>query len=467
MILTSTTLVLAGLAASSPAMPPASGVESASATTATVQDDEELPPLRMDALSFADARSRAERLGKMMVIFWSRENDPKTKTLKNAVLDDAEVRRWIQEHAVAAVVDVDVHELDAQRNRIGVLQTPCIDIFSLTRGGRIDRLVYGSDALDFLAGVLGQTDGVVVTRPEGEFANEPFRWLAWGNECYRREDEASGAEAVWAYEWCLNTADAIRPSFRARYFEFLVRRVIQCKVRTTEAIPTLEAELERLAKLLLAGKATRRDAYECSRLIVWLDISTRGRTLMAELAEMGDERRQERLWLLGVTAPKLGEHREYGPILATVKDDSRSIFLARAEQLRRAAEAAAKMPGESSDEGAEKAPEIPKEIARFIQEPLDYSVPDTRAELLEDAAWVFEALIHDGQVDSARALQLDLAALFPKAPRAYALFMERAMRLGRYDVAAEIGDAGVATLDARGAKRVQRLLASFPADDGK
>ena len=46
----------------------------------------------MDALSYSDAISRAERLGKMVVILWSRQDDPRTASLRSSVLDDAAVR---------------------------------------------------------------------------------------------------------------------------------------------------------------------------------------------------------------------------------------------------------------------------------------------------------------------------------------------------------------------------------------
>ena len=70
-------------------------------------------------------------------------------------------------------------------------------------------------------------------------------------------------------------------------------------------------------------------------------------------------------------------------------------------------------------------------------------------------------------MEHARALQSELAALYPKAPRAFALFMERAMRLELYDLAVEIGDSGVGNLDERGVKRIERLLRRIPADGGK
>lgn len=463
MILAFTTLVLAGLAVPHGA----TGSTVTSAAAARAQD--ELPPLSMDRLSFSDAISRAERLRKMVVILWSREDDPRSASLRRSVLDDGEVRRWILDHAVAAEVDVDLNEHEARQNRIGPLQTPSIDIYSVTRGGRIDRLMIGSDAVDFLATVMGQTDGTVVTRPEGEAANEPFRWLAWANQCYRTEGVEIGLEAVRAYDWCLKSADAVRPGFRARYFEFLVRRLLECKTRSSDAVPTLERELERLAKLLLAGKASRRDAYECSQLVTWLDTSTRGRTLMAELAAMGESRSQERRWLISATAPQLGQQREYGPLAAAVGEDAVAIFLARAEELRRAAVLASRPTGAAASEQADEAspPDLPERVARFLCEPLPYAAPDTRADLLSDASWVFEALLHEGRIDDARALQRELAALYPKAPRAYALFMERAMRMKNFELVVEIGGAGVGNLDERGVMRVERLLRRIPADGGK
>ena len=461
MLLASTTLVLAGLAA------PLGASHFTAALPSVAQG--ELPPLQMDELSYSDAISRAERLGKMVVILWSREADPRSKTLRSSVLDDAAVRRWIGKHAVAAEVDVDRHAFEARQNRVGPLQTPSIDIYSLTRGGRIDRLTLGSDSIDFLATVMGQTDGAVATRPEGENANEPFLWLAWANQCYRTEGLEIGEEAVRAYNWCLKSADAVRPGFRARYFEFLVRRLLQCKNRSLDAVPVLERELERLAKLVLAGKATRRDAYECSQLVTWLETSTRGRILMGELAAIGDSRSQEMRWLISATAAQLAQQREYATLVAAVGEDAVAIFLARAEELRRAAALAARGPNtaESSPAEAKPTPTLPENVARFVCTPLPYATPDTRSDLLGDASWVFEALLHEGQIEDARALQAELAAVYPTAPRAFGLFMERAMRLEMFDLAVEIGDAGIGTLDARGVKRIERLLQRIPVDGGK
>lgn len=48
--------------------------------------------------------------------------------------------------------------------------------------------------------------------------------------------------------------------------------------------------------------------------------------------------------------------------------------------------------------------------------------------------------------------------------KTYGLFMERALRLELWTVAAEIGDIGMGTLDARGQKRMQRLLSRIPAN---
>ena len=202
--------------------------------------------------------------------------------------------------------------------------------------------------------------------------------------------------------------------------------------------------------------------------MTWLDTNTRGRTLMAELATMGDSRSQERRWLISATAQQLGENREYGPLVGAVGEDAVAIFLARAEELRRAAVLASRSSADAPPRPPRRRAHLSfRRASRASSPPLPYSVPDTRADLLSDASWVFEALLHEGEVEHARALQSELAALYPKAPRAFALFMERAMRLELYDLAVEIGDSGVGNLDERGVKRIERLLRRIPADGGK
>lgn len=461
-------ITLAALSALATNLPALASPTTARSAQRVAAEDEELPALEIPALSFADAKSRAERLEKMLVVVWSRDGDAKNAQFEKALFGDPEVRTWLDENAVIARVDVDAHKQDAARNRIGPLQTPSVDIFSIIRGGRIDRLVFGTTSMDFLAAVLGQTGGERMERPKGKDANEPFRWLAYANQCFNTPGLEAGFEAVWAYEWCLNTADGLRPGFRARYFEFLVRRMLQCRPRSSEAEPKVHKELMRIAQRHFKGEATPRDSYEYGRLVEWLRADDEIREHMAKLHEMGAERRPEQLAILHAAAPVLGRHEEFAPLLSAVGEDAVPIYVARAIQLAPMKKDRAKELSTEEGEGqGAKKEEMSPEIAKFYREPLPFTTPLTRGALLDEASWIYEGLVSADRVEEARALQQALAARFPSAPRAYVPFMERALRQGRHDLVAELGDIALANLEKRSAKRIERVLDKIPLDEGK
>jgi hypothetical protein len=87
--------------------------------------------------------------------------------------------------------------------------------------------------------------------------------------------------------------------------------------------------------------------------------------------------------------------------------------------------------------------------------------------IIEQASWVFEAQLAAGRGEDARALFELVIEHYPIA-RSFGLFMERALRLELWKFAGEIGDIGMGTLDAKGQKRMERLLQRIPPpeDDG-
>lgn len=443
------------------------------------RDDAQLPPqIDVVELGFADGISRAERLNKMMVVLWTGSSGNRDAIMTETILGDPEVRRWISEHAIIIRIDRNKNSDDARKNRVGVMQVPSIDIYSVRRALRLERLTFGTGSLDFLAAVLGQTDGEIIVRPEGDAENEPFKWLAWANVRNRDSDSRALEDALFAYQWCLQTADAIRPGFRARFLEYLLRRITGLKNRTPGAKPALEQERSRLKRRILKGMASRRDVYEYTRVFDWLSQEEHILTVFEELDSSIKEQRQYQLWLLPTAAPILGRYSRFESLLGAVGNDATDIFMARYRTLESETarvNAQPSMEAAPADDGREKAKATaqgtadPKGLRQEISEavpipkgpydedPLPHSLSDNRSNLIEDASWIFEALLSADRDDEAKALQAAVAKCYPTAPRAYALFVERALRAKKWGIAADIADVGIANVGEKAQKRLQRL----------
>ncbi|MGD2018781.1 MAG: hypothetical protein PVJ89_11730 [Planctomycetota bacterium] len=436
------TWLIAGLAA----------VLSPRAEAASPLVPQEPSPVKFEELDLESATSRAERLEKFLVILWVQGPDsPATLAFRDGIFSDTGVRSWLEQNAVTVRIDADVDRKGARKAVIK--RYPCVDIIDFVRGGRVGRLIRGDNAFDFLATVYGAaSDPTEAKKPTGEEAKEPFRWLAWANARARAGTNEGTSDAVNGYTWCLRRADDHRPGFRARYLEFLQERIASAKMQAPEAVDILLAESNLLAERMLAGAGTRQTAYDFVRVNKWRRKELETRDLFMELRGRGEAQEQARAWLFADSVAALGRYQQYEEINSFVGDRAVELFASRIASLQA-------LTADAAPEEGEEGPEVVP--------PLPYSVPDTRGVIIEQASWVFEAQLAAGRGEDARALFELVIEHYPIA-RSFGLFMERALRLELWKFAGEIGDIGMGTLDAKGQKRMERLLQRIPPpeDDG-
>ncbi|MEM1453229.1 MAG: hypothetical protein AAF957_24860 [Planctomycetota bacterium] len=471
-------LAAAALASAAAAATPApqalpAEIDSEIQAGAKSQDD---PPTEVEFadLTFSDATSRAERLERILVVLWvdGAVDSQKGEKLRSAMFDDMAVVRWMAEYGVAVRIDGSVDKKGVRSNKVTAF--PAVDLIDLRRGGRVERFLPGSNSADFLAAVYGlEQEGEEMERPTGIEANEPFRWLAWANGRYRRADETAAEDAASGYRWCLLNADQFRPGFRARYLEFLLKRISYLKQRTYTAIAVINSERDRLAAKMMRGEATQREVYELTRVDFWRRKHLETRDLYVKLGGLGTTQERYRQWLFYEVVPELAQWEQYQEILDVLGDDAVGLFSERIAMLERQAQAdraAAKGPAEEngaeedgaqgpSAEGTAKAegPTAPHNAT------MEYTVPDDRGRIIVEASWVYEALLASGRGADAKALLAFMAETYPLG-KTYGLFMERALRLKLWSLAAEIADTGMAVVDERGQRRLQRLLGKIPVD---
>ncbi|MEL6714772.1 MAG: hypothetical protein AAFP86_13400, partial [Planctomycetota bacterium] len=375
---------------------------------------EETPtgPPEIRRSSFADGLSRAQRLNRYLVAVWVRGDDPRGDAMVDTILGDPEVRRWLDTRAVVVAIDTIEHRSEANANGANTTRTPCIDVLDTATGARLERLGRDSSATDFLAAIMGVGDGTQPTRPEGEDANEPFRWLAWGNLRFLQGDTQAGPDSTEAYRWLLSSAEAHRPGFRARFFDFLVQRLNKNKVRYPQSFEVLRREIQGLAGEVEAARASRRTTYEYARLALILKqeqmLRESYKKLCAERAPGPAAERQARVrrWLVPDVAPVLGRFGEHRELLMGVGDSATEYFgrrfaaLERAERARAAAAAGANAaPEESNPEESESAKTAP--VRDEDHDALPYASPDSLKDSVTDAAWVFEALLATERTEEA------------------------------------------------------------------
>ncbi|MEM8712337.1 MAG: hypothetical protein AAGG01_15405 [Planctomycetota bacterium] len=452
---------LALLASASAAGSPTAIRQTPSEAPPTPAESAQTSEIEFAELSFDDAISRAERTQKILVILWTGDNEAKNAAMKDRVFGDAGVRRWIQENAEAVTINALERKRDAKKNGLAAENVPSVDILDVARGGRVERLRANGTAVQFLAAVFGIGDA---ERPTGEDVNEPFRWLAWANRRNREDDDQAAMDAVTGYEWCLTRADQYRPGFRAKYLEFLLQRVAYCKQRTPRATEVLFGDRIRILEKLGAGIAEESDIYELTRVDFWLRKELLTRDVYVDLGKGAKRGAEYRLWLLPTVLPVLGRFQQYDEILDVVGDRHLALFKERIEGLKSKGGDANDPEGAGAGADAEGTDaQGPSEEGR-IPTSLDFAPGDSRADIIEDASWVYEALLSVGRGKDAKDLMELITTAFP-VNKAFGLFMERAMRLKVWAAATEIGDLGMAMLDERGQKRMQRLLQKIPKDD--
>ncbi|MFT5733944.1 MAG: hypothetical protein ACJAZN_003055 [Planctomycetota bacterium] len=444
------------------------------------QDDGEsttLGGVEFAHLTFDDAVSRAERTKKLLVIFWAGKSPSKEADLGNRLFGDKGVQAWMAENATAVRINALDRKKDAKKNGLSEDLLPTVDILDMSRGGRIERLRADADATMFLAAVYGAGSA---ERPEGDGAREPFRWLAWANANFRNTtNPEAGEKAVAGYDWCLLNGNLYRPGFRAKYLEFLLQRIANCKQRSPNAVEALYREHRHLAGKLSFGSATEADVYELTRVDFWMRQELMTRDLFVSLGNKGEPFSQYRLWLFPTVVPVLGRFEQYDEILAVVGDQHLAMFQERIDSLTAddeaeadddeapAASPAASPSGsiEPNDAGAtESTAKEGEEKAEVTA--LDYALGDSRSDIIDDASWVYEALLKVGRGKDAHDLMELITTTFP-VNKSFGLFTERALRVQIWAAAAEIADLGMAVLDERGQKRMQRLLKKIPADTSK
>lgn len=402
--------------------------------------------VEFQALTLADALSRAENERKLLLVFWTSVSMPDSARMRATTFQDAYLADWVARNAVAVEVDGPGNQVAAAAYRIKAY--PCVDLFDPVLGLGVERLEGYSSADDLLGSFSGAlVGGGTAPKPEGAALEDPYAWLAYANSLWRGGVETA-SESARAYGWVLRHADTYRPGFRVRYFEFLLRRIAYLKANTRDALNVLEAERAVVESQIVDRAVAARSVYELVRLDWWLRRQHQTRATYQALANRGEAAEFARQLLFRHVIDDLGRYQLFADILGGLGETSGAAYL-RARSASIDANLARQAQGE-----------------RLKEEDLD-----NRSDAVLAATWIYEALLAAGQGKDANDVVDVIAELAPTG-RSFALLVERALRQGLPDVALRVGLRGLPLVKGQqGERQLKRALGKVPgyvppADDG-
>ena len=401
-------------------------------------------------VSVADAFARAEKQSKLVCLFFHQESQPESRRMLRETFPDEALRTWLEANAVSILIDRDAKpELAA---RFDVNRTP---VTQLRRADKslIEVVAYFQSPVELLAACEAAVRGLTVNAcPDGENARDPYAWLAWGNHLFNTGGNAD--EMARAYLWALDNGDGEAAGFRARNFEYLIKRLAYSRRSSPEAQWGLVQRRDQIEGLLATRTGTPRQAYELVRFNFWLREEERTSTALKDLIlqRQSDAQsklhEQEDLRVLGYHGLKrVVAYAEFGLVLKIFPDPVAEITrrLGLDADWRKAVAAA------ESEPGSDPAP------APLLVE----GRPDSRARIVEDAADFYETLLSTGRGKDASNL-LERVTADVSTGRAWSLFVQRADRVGLPDLARAIGSTALESVTKPGQrKHIERAVNSI------
>lgn len=381
-------------------------------------------------LEFSSALARAEKESKNVLLFCHADTEAASKRMLSKCFSDSQLQGWMRREVVAIIVTAENQGLC---NRFQVTHFPCTLIVG--PDGTLQHKALGErDAatlqLELQAALMSAGD---VSRPEGDDAENPMAWLAWGVYLFSNEADRT-EECCQALCTALDNGDEWSPGFRARYFEFILERLSYLKQRESLAVDALFVRRLDLRSRIVAGIGTSREAYEYCRYNYWLRDQDETVTLFQELAKHETEEHYNcKLAILDVELKRCVDWRTYDEVLDVIPDPKAYLETKWAEFKKR-----------TEEDGK--------------------SVVD-RAKMVDDSAALFECLLQAGKGKDAMEV-LELTASKVNTGRTFYAFIERSNRLRLYPMSHRIADRGLELVTSdKGKKMIAKAKAKIPSEE--
>ncbi|MFT5050800.1 MAG: hypothetical protein ACI8QZ_002205 [Chlamydiales bacterium] len=399
-----------------------------------------MPALAGDSLfkdlTVYDALAAARRSNQVVLVSWTRPDDPACKRME-ATWEDSEMIDWVNKNAIAVQIDGSKERRQAQNWEIRAYPS----VLLIKPDGTVVVRVNGVQPLnellvEFSVAARAARSGkrAVVEQPRDDAANDPEAWLAYANGLYA-SGETDAVDCMHAYLWCLDNGDIQTPGFMDRYLELILRRLVSLD-KTTTSSAELRQRSHEYARALNTGYGTP------SSLRVLMSIGAAlgepseaiGAFQSIRTSSEPDPEMLE-VALHGVLETLMGRRR-YEDVLDAAGDVS----------------AKARLDGATMNAGVAGAD--PKANTPVASE--------ARRLYIERNGSYYEALLSVGRGADAKALADTVLEMVPTG-NAYAVFISRAKRAGVTKVAEQLCATGMEKVSTeRGKKMMQRALAAQP-----
>ena len=388
------------------------------------------------------AFARAEAQDKVLFMFYHSSVINQSRQMVETTFKDPEIREWISENFIAIQLDIETHR--PAFSRFKVRDTPTIQLRSGDKR-LLEVITFYKTAAELKSTVKAAlTRRTVKSKPEGEFATDPHSWLAWGNYLFNNEGDPT--QMVQAYSWCLQQADRYEPGFRAQHFEFLLKRIAYAKQATPEALRQLTQERNRLTGILHGGNGTDLLAAQLVRVNFWMRSEELTREAFLDLANKDAATESLRRVLMYHELSALVAHRQYKEILEHLPNPNRELE----SRLKRNRDAETRAAAEETE----------VDLGVVVS-----GLPESRSQWTTDASLFYECLLAVGRgKDAADLMELVLNEV--PTGRAYALFIDKQVRLDLPELAIKTATRGLEKVKGQGARRIEtaivRIKNKFP-----
>lgn len=388
-----------------------------------------------------EAFIEAAQQNKLSILIFLNPGEPGSDRMMRETMEDESFKKWLAENSIA------VKEVAGSDSgwikRKGIRHFPTVSIRNSSR--RIVDIIHGDRTTEewMLLLETAKRAASANTKPEGEAANDPYSWLAYGSYLFGSAGDPN--EVGMAFLWCLDNSPKLDPEFYEKHLNFMLRKVVQVAKIAPNIKQGIHTRRNALHSRVVAGDCTPFDAYALSRYGMFLrdmDGSTRA---FNQIKPDTKHKTLLKSILMWNNLERMVAYRRYEDILGHVPDPMQAIKARMAAIEAKNKEADAEVvsdlprppgvdtpaPKEDGDQEPKIKPEVPMPGVKLNNEDMAF-----------DAALLYECLLAVRKEEDAHALMVAVTDFSPTGST-YAMFIERTNRLQRMDLGQATADRGV------------------------
>lgn len=384
-----------------------------------------------------EAFVEAAKQNKISILIFVRPGQSASDQMIGGTLKDKALLTWLKDNSIA--VKQSLGENDEWIKRNVITDFPAISVRTANR--RILDVVHGYKSAEELL-VLFDTcirTAKVNSRPEGEAAEDPYSWLAYGSYLFGSAGDPD--EVGNAFLWCLDHANAKDPEFLKKHLNFLLRKLVQVAKISPNVEQGVYIRRDALHNKVVLGEASNFEAYALTRFGLFLRDMDDPMRAFNQIVPDTKHKQTLKSILMWSNLERMVAYRRYHDLLEHLPKPL-PVFKARLAAIVAIEKGSTvqqeselpRPPGASAGDSKTKEPEIKPEV------PLP-GIVQTRAAVVQDAALFYECLAATGRLKQAEALMV-LVTEFECSGRTYARFIERSNRLKNMDLSHAIASRG-------------------------